>query len=325
MDGLYDQFRIALHQVWRRRWLAMAVAWGVAVAGLAGHRPDPVELRGEGAAVRPGAVDPAQPDRNHPGRAQQPAAAPQADHHLERESGPRRPPHRSQQPRRQRARPVRASSRRLRQRITITAQPDGALEIKASSNISGFSNGQNARTAAATVQGLIDLFIEQNLSGDRRETGQSLRFLDEELRRREVALQQAEQRRLEFEQRFMGVLPGTGSIGDRMSAARIELANLEQQIAAANGALNSMRGQLARDAAEPARHRRRQQHRQRPDRPARRPDQPEPARAAGPIRIPTSSTPAPADRAAAALMPRRSGAAAIPAACPIPPTSRCAR
>jgi uncharacterized protein involved in exopolysaccharide biosynthesis len=33
MDGLYEQFRIALHQVWRRRWLAMAVAWGVAVAG----------------------------------------------------------------------------------------------------------------------------------------------------------------------------------------------------------------------------------------------------------------------------------------------------
>ncbi|MGZ8312750.1 MAG: Wzz/FepE/Etk N-terminal domain-containing protein, partial [Allosphingosinicella sp.] len=33
MDGLYDQFRIALHQVWRRRWLAVSVAWGVAVLG----------------------------------------------------------------------------------------------------------------------------------------------------------------------------------------------------------------------------------------------------------------------------------------------------
>ena len=30
MDGLYEQLRIALHQVWRRRWLALAVAWGVA-------------------------------------------------------------------------------------------------------------------------------------------------------------------------------------------------------------------------------------------------------------------------------------------------------
>src|SRR3954468_3433032 len=33
MDGLYDQLRLALHQVWRRRWLAMAVAWGVCVLG----------------------------------------------------------------------------------------------------------------------------------------------------------------------------------------------------------------------------------------------------------------------------------------------------
>ena len=43
----------------------------------------------------------------------------------------------------------------------------------------------------------------------------------------------------------MGLLPGTGSIGQRMSAARVELANLEQQIVAAHGALNAMRGQLA--------------------------------------------------------------------------------
>src|SRR5204863_246967 len=81
----------------------------------------------------------------------------------------------------------------------------------------GFSNGQNARTAAATVQGLIDVFIEQNLSGDRRETGQAAQVLDEELRRRETALQEAEQRRVDFEQRYMGVLPGAGSIADRMS------------------------------------------------------------------------------------------------------------
>ena len=33
MDGLYEQARIALHQVWQRRWLAIMVAWGVAVLG----------------------------------------------------------------------------------------------------------------------------------------------------------------------------------------------------------------------------------------------------------------------------------------------------
>src|SRR3546814_15270376 len=33
MDGLYEQFRIALHSVWRRRWLALAVAWVLCLAG----------------------------------------------------------------------------------------------------------------------------------------------------------------------------------------------------------------------------------------------------------------------------------------------------
>ena len=33
MNGLYDEFRIAVHSVWNRRWLALAVAWGVCLLG----------------------------------------------------------------------------------------------------------------------------------------------------------------------------------------------------------------------------------------------------------------------------------------------------
>src|SRR3546814_17460329 len=33
MDGLYEQFRIALHSVWRRRWLALAAAWRLCLPG----------------------------------------------------------------------------------------------------------------------------------------------------------------------------------------------------------------------------------------------------------------------------------------------------
>ncbi|MEA3016482.1 MAG: protein tyrosine kinase modulator, partial [Sphingomonadales bacterium] len=33
MDGLYEQLRVAAHQVWRRRWLAVAVAWALCVLG----------------------------------------------------------------------------------------------------------------------------------------------------------------------------------------------------------------------------------------------------------------------------------------------------
>jgi polysaccharide chain length determinant protein (PEP-CTERM system associated) len=244
MGGLYDQLRIALHQVWRRRWLALGVAWGVCVLGwlVIALIPSSYEAKAR-LFVQMQSILPNQVGITPDERSNQLLRLKQtitSNENLVRIV------------RRTELNGLVASERdlstvvsQLRQRITITAQPDGGIEIKATSNISGFSNGQNANTAAATVQGLIDLFIEQNLSGDRRETGQSLTFLDEELRRRETALQEAEQRRVEFEQRFMGVLPGAGSIAERMSAAQVELANLEQQIAAANGALNSMRGQLA--------------------------------------------------------------------------------
>jgi len=244
MDGLYEQFRIALHQVWRRRWMAIAVAWSVAILGWLAIAliPNSYEAKArlfvQMRSILPNQVGITPDERtNQLLRLKQTLTS---NDNLVRVV------------RRTDLNSLVASERDmssvvslLRQRIIVTAQPDGGLEIVASSNISGFSNGQNARTAAATVQGLIDLFVEQNLSGDRRETGQSLQFLDEELRRREVALREAEQRRVEFESRFMGMLPGSGTISDRMSAARVELANLDQQVAAANGALNSMRAQLA--------------------------------------------------------------------------------
>jgi polysaccharide chain length determinant protein (PEP-CTERM system associated) len=133
----------------------------------------------------------------------------------------------------------------LRENIKITAQADNLFEISASSGVGGFSNAQNARTAAAVVQNLLDLFVEENLSGDRAETGQSLTFLDDELRRRERQLQEAEQRRVEFETRFMGMLPGEGSIDQRMSAARLELSNVEQQLVTAQSSLNALRSQMS--------------------------------------------------------------------------------
>ncbi len=33
MNGLYDEIRVAIHAIWTRRWLALAVAWAIAVVG----------------------------------------------------------------------------------------------------------------------------------------------------------------------------------------------------------------------------------------------------------------------------------------------------
>jgi polysaccharide chain length determinant protein (PEP-CTERM system associated) len=244
MDGLYSQIRIALHQVWRRRWLAAGVAWGVAVLGWLVIALIPNSYEAKARLF----VQQQQVFANLPGSTVEDRNAQMlrlkqtlvSNENLTRVV------------RRTDLNSLVASDRdlssvvsALRLRITVTQQPDGGLEIKATSNISGFSNAQNARTAAGTVQGLIDAFQEQNMSGDRQESGQGLQVLDEELRTREAALREAEQRRVEFEQRYMGALPGTGTIEDRMNAARTEMAGLEQQIAAASASLTAMRGQLA--------------------------------------------------------------------------------
>ncbi|HEV2864885.1 MAG TPA: XrtA system polysaccharide chain length determinant [Allosphingosinicella sp.] len=244
MDGLYEQLHIALHQIWRRRWLAMAVAWGVAVLGwlVIALIPNSYEAKAR-MFVQSQSILPTQIGITADERQNQLLRLNQtltSNENLVRVV--RRTDLNSLVANESDLGGVVSA---LRQRIQIVAQPDGMIEITARSNISGFTNGQNARTAAATVQGLIDIFMERNVSGDRRETGQSLQFLDEELRRRETQLQEAEQRRMEFEQRFMGLLPGEGSIVQRMSAARGELANIEQQIIAAQGAVNAMRGQLS--------------------------------------------------------------------------------
>src|SRR3546814_15361837 len=83
------------------------------------------------------------------------------------------------------------------------------------------------------------------MAGDRHETRQTLEFLDAQLAEREKQLRAAEQKRLDFEQQYLGQLPGTGSVSERMDAARQEMNDIESQLVQARSALAAMNGQLA--------------------------------------------------------------------------------
>jgi polysaccharide chain length determinant protein (PEP-CTERM system associated) len=244
MDGLYEQFRIAVHQIWTRRWLALAVAWGLCVVGWLAVAliPNSYESRAR-VFVQMQSILPSQAGLNPGDRATDLIQIRQtltSAANLEKVV------------RRTDLNMLVASNRdlavqvaKLREAIKVTAQQDNLFEISATASVSGFSNARNAKLAAAIVQNLLDMFVEGNLAGDRNETSQTLAFLDEELRRRETELQQAEERRVQFEQRFLGVLPGEGSIAQRMSSARLERANIEQELMQAQSSLGALRGQLA--------------------------------------------------------------------------------
>lgn len=242
MDGLVEQLRIAIHQVWRRRWLAMAVAWGVCLVGWLAVAliPNSYESRAK-VQVQLQSILPSQMGINPAERANDLVRVRQS---LTSTENLQRVVRRTElnarvQNERDLAREVEA----LRRAVEVVATPDNMFEIKASASVAGFSNAQNARTATAIVQGLIDVFTGQGLA-DPAEAGQSIAFLDEELRRREAQLREAEQRRIEFEQRYLGQLPGDGSIGQRMAAARMEIANLDREIAAAQATVSGLRAQL---------------------------------------------------------------------------------
>ena len=243
MDGLYEQFRIALHQVWTRRWLALAIAWGLCLVGWLAIAlvPNSYESKArvfaQTQSILPEQVGITPAERQTDlMRVKQMLTSTEnlekvvrrTDLNLLVAS----------------ERDLAAQVAKLRENIQITAQQDNLFEISARSGVGGFSNAQNARTAAAIVQNLLNIFVEENLAGDRTETGQSLAFLDEELKRREQQLQEAEQRRVEFETRYMGMLPGEGSIEQRLAASRMELSNIDRELMAAQSALSSIRAQL---------------------------------------------------------------------------------
>lgn len=244
MDGLYEQFRIALHQVWTRRWLALAVAWGLCLVGWLAIAlvPNSYESKArvfaQTQSILPQQVGitPAERQTDLMRVKQMLTATENLEKVVRRTDlnllvGNERD--------------LAAQVAKLRENIQITAQQDNVFEISARSGVGGFSNAQNARTSAAIVQNLLNIFVEENLAGDRSETGQSLTFLDEELKRREAQLQEAEQRRVDFETRYMGLLPGAGSIEQRLSAARMELSNIDRELMTAQSALSSVRAQMA--------------------------------------------------------------------------------
>jgi polysaccharide chain length determinant protein (PEP-CTERM system associated) len=245
MAALVDELLVILHGIWNRRWLALAVAWGVCMAGWLGIAliPNSYESKARVYVNTQSLLEDkvgitqvqSQQDLD---RVRQTLASTDNLERVVKETdlartvnGPR---------------DIAAKIAELREGITVVAQLDPSMiDISATSADSSLSDGANARIAQQVAQKLIEIFRETNLSSDKVETKQSLAFLDQQLAARGQQLAAAEQRRVEFEQRYSGMLPGAGSIGDRMDAARTEINTIDSQLVQAQSALAAMNGQLA--------------------------------------------------------------------------------
>ncbi|QGP78588.1 XrtA system polysaccharide chain length determinant [Sphingobium sp. CAP-1] len=245
MAGLYDELLIVLHGIWSRRWVALGVAWGVCMLGWLGVAFIPnsyqskarVYVNTQSLLEDKVGITQVQSQQDLD-RVRSTLASAENLEKVVRDtdlsqtvSGPR---------------DIAAKITKLRENITVMAQADPSMiDISAISADSSLSDGANSRIAQQVVQKLIDIFQEENLSGDRNQTKQSLAFLDQQIAARGKQLEAADQRRVEFAQRYVGLLPGAGSISQRMDAARSEINNIDSQLVQAQSALSAMNGQLA--------------------------------------------------------------------------------
>lgn len=244
MNSIYEEIRIGLHLVWQRRWLALAIAWAISLLGWLAVSTIPnkyeskasvfVQMQsqlseqfGISATDRQNGIESIQRTLTSAENLEkvvrttdlaQPGATP---------------------------RQVADQVVGLRSAIEVANVRDNTFEITAVSGSGGLSNGQNAKLSKDIVQKLLDLFVDGNLAGGRVETAQTLRFLDTQLAEREQQLQEAEAKRVAFEQKYMGSLPGIGSASSRMEASRIEMNQIESSLVAAQGSLAALNGQLA--------------------------------------------------------------------------------
>lgn len=244
MNVLIEELRSALWAVWNRRWLALAVAWGVCLLGWLAVAliPNSYESRARMFV--------------------------QLDDMLADQIGIGSDS-RKQDIERMRQTLVSATnlekiirSTSLGETITSPGQMERAIEslgqdiklvgdeknvftLTVNSAHSDMSDSANAQLAQDIALRLIDIAREANLGGSRGEMRETIEFLDQQLAQRQRQLEDAEQRRLAFEAEHPELIGGAVGISNELATNRSELRSVEADLAASQSALAAISGQLA--------------------------------------------------------------------------------
>lgn len=243
MNGIYDELRAALHAIWHRRWLALAVAWAVCLVGWLGVAmvPNKYESR---ARIFVQLDDPLS-DQLDIGRGDRQRDIERVRQtltsavNLEKVVRGTRIGDSIKTPKQ-----MEAVVLELGRLIKVESKQDNLFEITASSSDGAWSDAENARMAQQIVQKMIDIFREENLRGG-GEMNSTLEFMDQQLSARQRQLEEAEQRRLEFDRRNPGLAGGAASVAQRLESTRNQLRDIDADLAAAQSALAAINGQLA--------------------------------------------------------------------------------
>ena len=235
MNEVFEELRAALHQVWNRRWLALAVAWGVCVLGwfvvamIPNSYMSQARLYVQLDDVLSEQLDISGDGRQEMTRVRQTLAS---KVNLEKViRGTRLGEDIATDGEMQ------GAIDDLTKAVTIKSEQDNLVEIAATIGKSDLSDAENAKLSQEVVQSLIDIFREENIAGNRGEVADTIVFLDQQLEDRKVELEAAEQRRLAFESQYPELIGGSGSVGNRLQTLQTEMRGVDADIAAAQSAL----------------------------------------------------------------------------------------
>lgn len=244
MNSIYDELRAALHSVWHRRWLALAVAWGVCLLGwlivalvpnkyesqarLYVQMDDALsEVTGVGAGDRRRDIDRVQQTLTSAVNLEKVIRSTVIGDDVK---SPKQ---------------MELAVLDLAKLVKVESVKENLFQITAQYGDGARSDAENAKIAGDIVQKLIDIFREENLAGNRGEMTQSLEFMNQQLSDRQRELEAAEQRRLAFEAENPDLIQGGASSLQRLEASRTELRGIDADLAAAQSAMAAINGQLA--------------------------------------------------------------------------------
>ncbi len=242
MNGLYDEFRVALHSVWTRRWLVLAVAWAICILGWLAVASIPNRYDSRARLL----VDINQILPDDAGG----ASGQQIDQIRETLTSARNlekvaattgliGPDAGE-------RDKAGAVAMLQNNIKVVPQQQNIFEITSSVAVGSLSDADNAKLASGVLDSLITVFRDDQLRGGRTDAREGLKFLDAQIADRETALREIEARRATFEAQNIGLIPGgSGSPAQRVDAARAELSQIDSQLISAQAQLSAASGQLA--------------------------------------------------------------------------------
>lgn len=243
MSEIFEELRAALWSVWHRRWIAIAVAWGVCLLGWLVIAMIPNTYESE-ARVYVDVEDVLSKQLGIAGdgkeeimRVRQTLSSAK---NLEKvitatrlgegvtDRGA-----------------LDAMTAELEKKVKVTSEQDNLFEITAEIGRSDLSDAENAVLARDVVQKLLDILREEHVAGNRAGISQAIADLERQLEARERELEEAEQRRLAFEAEYPDLVGGSVSLSSKVAQARADLRAVDADLAAAESALAAISGQLA--------------------------------------------------------------------------------